>query len=248
MHDEVKDWVSNAEVPTPAVRDDDSRAASSDADNSTHEEHDATYMEASRLRKGTVKAKASAKAASKPRGVTKTKAAPKKKLQTPAQLTQLMTAVAKTHKPDQPKAVETPSATPGDTATTPARVPDHHHHKNSNKAAHPSTTPTHLAPASTPTTTNTNPSPQPATTPDAIDQKLARIQANMAAAQAQGLKRMHDLYPTDDDEDAPATKKAKTGGSNAAKNGGRKIATMKEGGRKKGVKRSGTVSKSKKSQ
>ncbi|KAF6235528.1 hypothetical protein HO173_006211 [Letharia columbiana] len=96
------------------------RAQLGDGDGLAREEgDDGSYEELPSKEKGKGKATATptVKGASKPTGVTKNKATPKKKEQTPAQL---KTAAAKTREPPKPKATKTASATPIQAPITPA--------------------------------------------------------------------------------------------------------------------------------
>lgn len=210
---------------------------------------DGLYEESPSKTKGKGEAKESltVKGASKPKGVTKKKATPKTKKQTPAQL---KTAAAKTREPAKPKVTKKTSTTPGQAATTPApasngnykqiqasivpaqAVPTPVHASNSNPTP-ASTAPSQVATKSVHTSDGNNKQIQAATEPDELGKKIAQIQAEFAPAQAQGIKRMWEQFP-DDEEDSPATKKAKTGGA-AAENVGRKMATLKKSNKKKGL-------------
>ena len=169
------------------------------------EGNDGSYEESPPKGKGKGKAKSSCtvKGASKPKGVTKNKATPKKKEQTPAQL---MTAAAKTREPTKPKAIKKAATkkaatTPSTTATTPVHPPYNGNDKQT----------------------------QAATVPGEVNKKIAQIQAEMGPSQERGIKRRLEQSPEDeDDEDfSLATKKAKTGGA-ASVNGGRKKAAPKK--------------------
>ena len=169
------------------------------------EGNDGSYEESPPKGKGKGEAKSSCtvKGASKPKGVTKNKATPKKKEQTPAQL---LTAAAKTREPTKPKATKKAATkkaatTPSTTATTPVHPPYNSNDKQT----------------------------QAATVPGEVNKKMAQIQAEMSPSQERGIKRRLEQSSDDeDDEDfSLATKKAKTGGA-ASANGGRKKATPKK--------------------
>lgn len=212
----------------------DARASLVDVNGLAREEgDDGAYEDSPSKSKGKGKAQATptVKGASKPKGVTKNRAAPKKKEQTSAQLltaaaksreppkikrastkratpkkeqtpAQLNTAIAETLESAKPKATEKASTIPSQAATTPVATPAHVSY-NGNKNQSPA-----------------------ATVPDEIDQKIARVQASMGPAQERGIKRTLEQLP-DDEEDSPATKKAKVG-SAVSVNGGRKKATPKK--------------------
>ena len=199
-----------------------SHAASGDVDGLARDEGDDSEYEDTRSKskdKPKAKAARTLKDAAKPKGVTKNKAAPKKKEPTTAQL---KTAAAKTREPAKPKATKKAAPKASQAITTPA-----HAANGNNTQAQTPATPIQTAITPARASNGTNPHVQATPALDELGQKIARAQAANAPAQAQGLKRLMELYPDDDEDDSPAVKRAKVGGA-AAANGGRKKATPKK--------------------
>ena len=175
------------------------------------EDDDSEYTDSPSKTKGEGKAPGPVKAASKPHGVTKNRAAPKKKEQTPAQL---KTAAAKTREPANREAAKTKSTKPKATnnaVTTPDQTLD---------------TPSHTA------SNGNNGHSQVLTVGDKVHHFGAHLRANMVAPQSAGIKRTMEQFRDDDEDESPATKKAKIGGA-ASANGGRKKAIPKMRNKKK---------------
>lgn len=210
----------------------DPRATLGDANGLTREEgDDGEYQDSPSKGKGKSKAMSTVKGASKPQGVTKNRATPKQKQQTPAQL---KTAAAKSREPVNPprtKKASTKKATPIKKEQTTAQLDiaaakmleSTNLTATEKSATGPSqavTTPAHAS------YNGSNKQSQAAALPNQMDKKIARVQASMGPGQERGTKRSLEQLP-DDEEDSPATKVAKVGGA-ASVNGGRKKATPKK--------------------